>query len=296
MTKASSEAKIAPEITRAEVAKLLKISKATVTKWQKQDKLKAARVDELGVHWFERAVIERLAESGDFEESSPEDEAADLNRSRNELTHFALDGLKESFKLVQEPQRSIIVHYKEELAAARVRIKELEDNYLLMVKTQQELLNEQHLRDLMTQESQAKEARRVEMMDTFKLAMPVLIEQLGKTAETWQKKSAADELGKRLSPEKLKAMLESDFLSDEEKDAFRRAIGYEEPTRSTAFVEQEDEDAKDSSGTSPPPPETGDTERPPSPGTKTRPSGSVPKRSSRSKKVPPGDAGDTDAK
>jgi DNA-binding transcriptional MerR regulator len=231
------------EITRAEVARMLGVSRSHVQRLTDRGILKS-RQDENGTHYYDAAHIESMRERLNLGDT---DQQAMLFESQNALTELALEHARLTFKPVHDATHAAMTILKEENAALRDRCNKLEGTHLELIQVVETLLSEAHARDLLTEETKARIERNKDIVSTLKNAVGPLTEQVKATIAMRQPMMRFLHTVDR---DKLRALLFSGLLSEQETEALRdmlKSAGIEfETAETTAEESGEAEPATDS--------------------------------------------------
>jgi hypothetical protein len=201
------------KLTRAEVARMLRISRTSVARLVERGILTIEEID--GVTYFDKNEVIDAKEMGAFNGEAEEEQT--IRDSMNKLVEMSLDHSSKSAKLYFEPSQAILEIFKAENQSLRERCRELEKTHSELISARESALNEQAIRDSVLREEQAAIERKKDITNTFKTALPPLIRQV---IESFGDKRSGALIGLLQRPEtvtKLRMMLATDILDDHEK-------------------------------------------------------------------------------
>lgn len=205
------------EVTRAEAARILGASRSHVQRLTERGILKS-RQDDSEVHWYKVNHLEAIKDRLNIGE---DDQRAVYLEAQNELTKMALEHAKATFKPVHDATNAALNVLKDENSSLRARCRKLEETHIDLIITLETLLSEKHARDMLTVETTARIERNKNIVDTLKEAVGPLAEQVKQTIAM---RNPMMRFLHTVDKEKLKALLFSGLLSDEETAALREML------------------------------------------------------------------------
>lgn len=147
----------------------------------------------------------------DDDDLPPQATSGTLNGQALVLLKQAQQHTESAFKLVLEPMRDLTAERAEDVKALRARVKELEAKLDESLALREKLLSELHVRELLTAEAAQGAARKDRALKLVEQHAPKLLAAINPAA------SAVVDLMRSLSAEQRGIMLETDFLTPEQK-------------------------------------------------------------------------------
>jgi hypothetical protein len=130
--------------------------------------------------------------------------------------------LLEQLKLSTEPVRMLLSEHRETIRIQAERIKTLEESADAMQRARAELLDAQQVRDLELKKHENAERRRDQTLELLKEQLPML-------AKTWFEGNTLSEFAKRTPKGAVEAIIESEDISEQDREILRTAAGIPKP-------------------------------------------------------------------
>lgn len=216
-----------PKITRAEVAKILGISKATVRRYEKRGVLKPCEVSPIGVNYFNLTDVEALSDLGIADDSEEEKAGAQAAEVMTKLVQSGLAHAEKSAALYFGPTERVIAHYKELVDSMSARIKELEATHLELFKAREDALDGQVERSIHVNEQMLKQQSRQQVIQKGLQTLPLIVTAIAEKIGMSKMTAKLTRFLQVLDKDKLEVLLrpETGLLSDEERAALQDLVG-----------------------------------------------------------------------
>lgn len=172
-------------------------------------------------------ILENIASTESLEKETVVSEGF---KSGTELVKQSHKHSEEMFRLYANPIQQLLEMYREENKRKDDRIKELEAKRDELAQQREDLISEQHMRDVLTNKVLKADARKDKAFGMVFDKLPGVWDKfveskLGQSREV----KATIELLKGFSRDDLKMLLETDILSPEQKVNVRTILGLEHP-------------------------------------------------------------------
>lgn len=157
-------------------------------------------------------VAEAREDSDDEDESLPPQARTEaLNGQAFVLLKQAQGHTEAAFKLVLDPMRDLLKAREQDIDQLRERVKVLEGKLDEAFELREKMLSEQHVRDLLTADVEQASKRKDRALALVTEHAPKLLAAINPAAAT------VVQLMRSLNPEQRGILLETDFLSPEQK-------------------------------------------------------------------------------
>ncbi len=213
-------------ITRAEVAKILGISKATVRRYEKRGILKPSEISPIGVNYFNLSEVEALADLGIADDSEEEKAGAQAAEVMTKLVQSGLQHAEKSAALYFAPTERVIAHYMEIVTSQAARIRELEATHLELFKAREEALDGQVERHVVMNEHLLKQQNKQMVIQKGLQSLPLLVTAVAEKMGMSKSTAKIVRFLQVLDQTKLQALLspEIGILSDDERAALQDLV------------------------------------------------------------------------
>lgn len=157
-------------------------------------------------------VAEAREDSDDGDEETPPQARTEaLNGQAFVLLKQAQGHTEAAFKLVLEPMRDLLKAREQDVEALRARVKDLEAQLGAAFELREKMLSEQHIRDMLTSDAQRANERKDRALKLVESHAPKLLAAMNPAA------TAVVDLMRSMNPEQRGILLETDFLTPEQK-------------------------------------------------------------------------------
>jgi hypothetical protein len=159
----------------------------------------------------ELLALARVATDDDDEGDAPGASESSLNGQALVLLRQAQGHTESAFKLVLDPMRQLLKAREEDVEALRARVKHLEAQLDGAFELREKMLSEQHIRDMLASDAQRANQRKDRALQLVESHAPKLLAAISPAA------TAVVDLMRSLNPEQRGILLETEFLTPEQK-------------------------------------------------------------------------------